>query len=170
MLHYAHHVRNGMQSYCQLHFPQSFLFLLLLLLHVCVTMCNHVFYSICLSTYIVAWIQLQNNKRISQKRENIKGRRAKSERYVDMIVEKLTLDCCAENVLPNGSDIGALNASLALFNAKGSWSPNPFKVLVPVASVFISFASPALLVVSCLFFLHIQKCHYNSVMRKICFK
>jgi len=89
----------------------------------------------------------------------IRTRKAKSEEYADMAVKKLTLDCCAENALPNGSDIGALNTSLALFDAKGSWSPNPFKVLVPVASALVSFVSSAsfLVIVSYLFFyIHIK--------------
>jgi len=59
-------------------------------------------------------------------------------------------------VLPNGSDIDALNASLALFDAKGSWSPNPFKVLVPVASALISSASFLVIVSYLFFYTHIK--------------
>jgi len=56
------------------------------------------------------------------------------------IKEELTLDV-VENVPPNGSDVDILNASLALFVAKGSCSPNSFTVLVSVAleKTFFSF-------------------------------
>lgn len=58
------------------------------------------------------------------------------------------------NALPNGSDANALNASLALFVAKGSWSPNPSKVAVPSekASAFAFFVSSVFFVASYLFF------------------
>jgi len=64
-----------------------------------------------------------------------------------------------------------LNASLALFDAKGSWSPNPFKVLVPVASALISFVSSAsfVVIVSYLFF-YTYKNIIIIPIKKICFK
>lgn len=81
------------------------------------------------------------------------------------IREQLTLGGCAENAFPNGSDTSVLNASLALFVAKGSCSPNPSKVVVPVTSekvsAFVSFVS-SVFFVSYLFFTRIYKCHYNS--------
>lgn len=58
------------------------------------------------------------------------------------IEEKLTLDGCAENAFPNGSDTGVLNASLALFVAKRSCSPNPSKAIPSEkVSAFVSFVS-----------------------------